>query len=630
MLDFINGRFSIGARAAIICILSSLPAFVAAALFIIQSWKDISFAHNEMAGVALTQRIWPGLEEGGGAIGGAIERQASAFNAGEAAKAFAQAADPAERMSAGASLIVAVANGSQLSADPDLNTYYVQDAVTVRLPVLLMAADALERAGNAAGAREPRRLTIALNQVSVAADAASASLSAAIRGSTPSPTRIALSPHLAAMKAAIERVLSRQDAEGGHLDAAQAARMAASLRMQIDATWRASASELLRLLTARNTMLIVRLTAGIGLCAASLLLAFVVAAVLVKGLLRRLSTLLATMDTLATNDTAVQIPLTSDTNETGRIAAGLIVFRDNLIERQKLQEDATRQSRRFEAALDNMVQGLCLFDAQHRLAVYNSRFAIMFGQPVLGAGAADLLPGQKLSGMFLPPDAMQRNEDTHEIVGGRVIQVSRQAIAGEGWVATYEDVTERRQSQDRLSYMAQHDALTGLPNRVHFREHVERLMPHIRRGATAAVLYLDLDGFKMINDSLGHPIGDALLTQVARRLLDNCRETDVVARLGGDEFAIVQAGAEQPRDATALATRLVEAMRAPFDLEGHSVEIGTSIGIVLTEKTSSTPDELLRNADIALYRAKAGGRGMWCFFAPEMDVAIQQRRRLGS
>lgn len=147
------------------------------------------------------------------------------------------------------------------------------------------------------------------------------------------------------------------------------------------------------------------------------------------------------------------------------------------------------------------------------------------------------------------------------------------------------------------------------------------------RGSDAAVLYLDLDGFKAVNDTLGHPIGDELLRAVAARLRECTRETDLIARLGGDEFAIVQVDAQQPRDATTLSERLVEVLQRPFDVEGHHVAIGTSIGIALGDATA-TPDGLLRNADIALYRAKTSGRGTWRFFEPEMDVEMQARRTL--
>ena len=177
---------------------------------------------------------------------------------------------------------------------------------------------------------------------------------------------------------------------------------------------------------------------------------------------------------------------------------------------------------------------------------------------------------------------------------------------------------------ERLSHMARHDALTGLPNRVRLRERMEDMLARVRRGDRAAVLCLDLDGFKGVNDTLGHPAGDELLRQVADRLRGNLRETDLVARLGGDEFSILQTDACQPADSAALAERLVAAFHLPFHIEGASVAVGTSVGVVVTDATTSSADELLRQADIALYEAKAAGRGTWRLFRPEMDVQYME------
>ncbi|MBV8914880.1 MAG: EAL domain-containing protein, partial [Acetobacteraceae bacterium] len=237
--------------------------------------------------------------------------------------------------------------------------------------------------------------------------------------------------------------------------------------------------------------------------------------------------------------------------------------------------------------------------------------------------------GQAYAGLRGEVAQLTARGHQHELAGSdRVVAVHYRPMANGGWVATYEDVTERQRSEERLWQMARHDALTGLPNRVRLREHMESLLLRLRRGGSAAVLCLDLDGFKRVNDALGHPAGDELLRQVARRLGENTRETDLVARLGGDEFAIVQADAEQPTEAAALAERLVEVLREPFSLSGQQrVEIGTSIGIMLAE-AASTPDDLLRSADIALYQAKAAGRGTWRFFELGMDAEMQARRTL--
>jgi diguanylate cyclase (GGDEF)-like protein/PAS domain S-box-containing protein len=191
------------------------------------------------------------------------------------------------------------------------------------------------------------------------------------------------------------------------------------------------------------------------------------------------------------------------------------------------------------------------------------------------------------------------------------------------------DVTERKQAEARIAYMAQHDALTGLPNRVLFHERLDAALAQLRdRGATLAVHCLDLDHFKSVNDTLGHPVGDDLLRLVAGRLKDNLQDCDLVARLGGDEFAVIQMNIKHPREASDLAAKLIAALSANYDIQRHEVVIGASVGIALAPGDGTAADVLLRNADMALYRAKADGRGTSHFFEAEMDRRIQARRIL--
>jgi diguanylate cyclase (GGDEF)-like protein len=300
---------------------------------------------------------------------------------------------------------------------------------------------------------------------------------------------------------------------------------------------------------------------------------------------------------------------------------------------------------RLDAALDNMSQGLCLYDAENKLQVMNRRFCEIFGLPrekiqpgiafeaVLELSvAAGNHPGQTaaelVSDHFNSID--QDTGGTHflEFSGGRVVASVHRPTSDGGWVVTYEDVTERRQAEAKIIHMARHDALTNLPNRILFREHMEQALTRVDRDENLAVLYLDLDRFKGVNDTLGHPIGDALLCAVTERLQMLVRNTDLVARLGGDEFAIVQVGAQQPTGATILATRVIEAIAEPFNVEGHQIVIGTSIGIAVASTDGKEADQLLRNADMALYRAKTDGRGTYHFFQPEMDAHMQARRVL--
>ncbi len=192
------------------------------------------------------------------------------------------------------------------------------------------------------------------------------------------------------------------------------------------------------------------------------------------------------------------------------------------------------------------------------------------------------------------------------------------------------DVTERKHAEARIAYMAHHDALTDLPNRVLFHERLNELLGRVRRhGENLAVHCLDLDHFKGVNDTLGHPIGDELLKAVAQRLGKCLRDSDMVARLGGDEFAVVQFPLAGPHDASTLATTLIEVVSKPYEVHGHEFVVGASIGIALAPADDGDEaDVLLRNADMALYRAKAEGRGTAHFFEPEMDRRIQARRML--
>jgi diguanylate cyclase len=191
-----------------------------------------------------------------------------------------------------------------------------------------------------------------------------------------------------------------------------------------------------------------------------------------------------------------------------------------------------------------------------------------------------------------------------------------------------ETTEELRRNGIKLNHIARHDALTGLPNRVAFRDDVAGFLRRMRRGQSLAVLYLDLDRFKAVNDTLGHPVGDRLLNEVADRLRSVVREVDTITRLGGDEFAIAQSGVEQPRSADALAQRLIEALGQPYDISGQLVAVGASVGITVAGHNDLDVDQLLRRADMALYAAKREGRGTWRWFEPAMDLEAQTRRGL--
>ncbi len=191
------------------------------------------------------------------------------------------------------------------------------------------------------------------------------------------------------------------------------------------------------------------------------------------------------------------------------------------------------------------------------------------------------------------------------------------------------DITERKRAEARVAHMAHHDALTDLPNRVLFRERLtEALSQRARAGGCVGTLWLDLDDFKLVNDTLGHPFGDRLLEAVAARLEGVMRKSDTAARLGGDEFAVLVPDVRAPEELAALAQRLIDVVSEPYHIEGQTVSVGATIGIAVAPGDGEDADRLLRNADLALYRAKADGRSTFRFFEAEMDARAQVRRQL--
>jgi diguanylate cyclase (GGDEF)-like protein len=197
-----------------------------------------------------------------------------------------------------------------------------------------------------------------------------------------------------------------------------------------------------------------------------------------------------------------------------------------------------------------------------------------------------------------------------------------------GWVATHEDITERRRAEAKISYLARHDVLTGLPNRASVVDRLRQALAAAGRGQGFALLFLDLDRFKAVNDTMGHAAGDALLQDVGRRLRAVVRECDMVARLGGDEFVVLLTEVQAPEGAAIVAERIIEAVSLPYLILGNEVRIGVSIGIDLALDARMSPDELLKNADMALYISKGAGRGTFRFFEPAMDANVQQRHAL--
>jgi diguanylate cyclase (GGDEF)-like protein len=308
-------------------------------------------------------------------------------------------------------------------------------------------------------------------------------------------------------------------------------------------------------------------------------------------------------------------------------------------------DDLRLHNARITTALNHMSQGLCMFDSDKNLILSNDQYAWMYGIPPEyvqpGTSFRQVLQNRIDNGLYKvgnPEDYLREriaaveerraSVKVQQLTDGRAIAISHRPMQGGGWVATHDDITEIQRIEAKIAHMAHHDGLTDLPNRVLFREELDGALARVRRGQQLSVLCLDLDRFKAVNDTLGHPIGDGLLKAVAERLLNVTRESDIVARLGGDEFAILQVGLEKPDEATVLAERIIKSLSKPFEIDGHQLAIGTSIGIAVAPSDSEEADQLLKLADMALFRAKRDGRGTYRFFQPEMDAEMQSRRAL--
>jgi diguanylate cyclase (GGDEF)-like protein len=309
------------------------------------------------------------------------------------------------------------------------------------------------------------------------------------------------------------------------------------------------------------------------------------------------------------------------------------------------QEQVLKHAGRFEIALNNMLQGLCMFDMQDRLIVCNSRYAEMYALPenltrpgvtwreimahrINKVGYRDLDLQTAIARREAADFAHRPSTRTIELADGRTIFIRYQPIKEGGWVGTHEDITERRQADERLSHMARHDVLTGMPNRQFLQERMADAVANLPTGEQFAVFCLDLDHFKETNDTLGHPVGDALLREFASRLKAVVGPDATTARIGGDEFAILQSDIASADASMALAERVMAIANDPYEIEGHQINIGVSIGIALAPRDGEDGATLLREADVALYRAKSEGRRGYRFFEPAMDSQLQARRQL--
>ncbi len=297
----------------------------------------------------------------------------------------------------------------------------------------------------------------------------------------------------------------------------------------------------------------------------------------------------------------------------------------------------TRENDRLRQLTESTFEALLIHDGGVILDA-NSTFCEMVGQPlsaIKGQLIKRFLPDVDQISAISPVTGKPEGFETQIVVADgealpvEVLSRDVQFAAGPARVTALRDIRERHAAEARIRFLAQHDTLTGLPNRAQFQEAINRQLALSKRdGIPLAVMCIDLDRFKHVNDTLGHWAGDLILKQVAERLLGTVRETDTVARIGGDEFVLLQTGASQPESSGVLAARIIEVLSEPFDLNGNQMTIGASVGIALSPQDSMLADVLVQDADIALYRAKSNERGSFCFFKAGMDTLLRERREL--
>lgn len=325
---------------------------------------------------------------------------------------------------------------------------------------------------------------------------------------------------------------------------------------------------------------------------------------------------------------------------TSLAVAAEIVDRDRLRnELERVSMLASDRRRQLDTALDAMSQGVCLFDGASRIVVRNSRFLEIYGlsesSVPSGMPLADLMAVCCAAGAVPERDGhtVELNVDNdieQQLVDGRHIRISQRVLSDGGVICTYTDFTAEKRAEVELLHRTLHDILTGLPNRRLLVERIEQALAAAKRGKQTAVMLFDIDYFKSINDNMGHAAGDELLRIVAGRLCACVRETDTVARLGGDEFALLLMEGENKVDAADVARRILDALKKPIYIEGKLVRVGMSIGIAKPPIDGATTDEILKAADVALYKAKRNGRGNFAFFDAAEDADACSARRLES
>mgnify|MGYP001796280839 CR=1 FL=1 len=295
----------------------------------------------------------------------------------------------------------------------------------------------------------------------------------------------------------------------------------------------------------------------------------------------------------------------------------------------------------IKAAISHMAQGLVVYNANSELVFHNAAYRAIYklrkedlyhSMPigkVIERQALSLGLAAEGVAEFNSPYSQNTTRSwsaIRRLPDGRSVQMSRRSMRAGYFVVTHEDITDRVKMENEIRYAANHDNLTGLANRKAFLDNLEVGLKRARRGESIALLAIDLDGFKAINDTHGHAIGDKVLKLVADRIRATARDTDVASRFGGDEFSIIQLPAQDVSDAERLSARIVDALAAPFSVDGQTLIVGASVGVALADEGTKDIESLMQNADLALYRAKTDGKGCYRFFDDKLNQIMRRRR----
>ncbi len=396
----------------------------------------------------------------------------------------------------------------------------------------------------------------------------------------------------------------------------------------------ATSAELARMSTRATDMHRLYLFVMAGACLIGL-----AAALVSRGVLRRLRRLTTAMLSLASGNTSTTVPFRGEHDEVGRLADALEVFRT-------LAGSALISEANLKAALESMVEGIAILSEDHRIVWHNQKFMKMQcldRTDCTGWSSSEIFhhlideqgwTAELVEGMRERATAVRKHGGTAtfeiDLPDLRSYTVTAVLMPNGNLLIASEDVTERRISAQRIHHLAHHDPLTGLPNRAAFQERLELAVDDAvsEHGLAVTLLLCDLDHFKEVNDTFGHPAGDELLKEAAERIRATMRKTDLLASLGGDEFAIVHITGSGPEEAHALAERIIAVLDQPFEVQGNKVNIGVSIGVASAPFDAASPVELLKQADLALYVAKRGGRDRFVAYDPGMAEQFAERRAL--